>query len=354
MNFRDCFLHQLSIHRSMRPSDVAKLCYQAAYGAEHLLTDVERAKRYFDSEFDSVEERGGDILELISPSVARIDLGAWKSAKIPKDWLFNIFLSSATVANGGRETLLRYLSEAETCLDSSHVGFSRDEWSEFIQAYKNQGMPAIHHSEEYRQAEKPAYRIVDSKALLLLPILKRAAELESNPKTKIIAIDGRAASGKSTLSRLLSAALDAPVVHMDDFFLPPELRSEARLAEAGGNIHYERFADEVLPYIRSSESFAYKVFDCSQMAFGEERLVKKSEWRIVEGSYSHHPNFGDYADIRVLVTVDENTQAERILERNGERMAEIFKKRWIPMEEAYFDKCEIAKNSDFAINTRQK
>ena len=66
----------------------------------------------------------------------------------------------------------------------------------------------------------------------------------------LIAVDGNAASGKSTLAARLSAYF-APqcsvnVFHMDDFFLPPTLRTPERLGEPGGNVHYERFLDEVL------------------------------------------------------------------------------------------------------------
>lgn len=32
---------QMRIHPSMTPRDIAKLCYQAARGAEHLLTDLD-------------------------------------------------------------------------------------------------------------------------------------------------------------------------------------------------------------------------------------------------------------------------------------------------------------------------
>lgn len=66
----------------------------------------------------------------------------------------------------------------------------------------------------------------------------------------VAAIDGNAAAGKSTLAARI-AAFFAPrcsvnVFHMDDFFLPGALRTPERLAEPGGNVHYERFQDEVL------------------------------------------------------------------------------------------------------------
>jgi hypothetical protein len=69
----------------------------------------------------------------------------------------------------------------------------------------------------------------------------------------------------------------------------------------------------------------------------------------VEGSYAHHPRFADYADLRVFSTVDETEQMSRILSRNGERMAEMFRTRWIPMEEAYFHHFGIREMADIVL-----
>ena len=66
----------------------------------------------------------------------------------------------------------------------------------------------------------------------------------------VIAMDGRAAAGKTTLAEELAVTLGGAVVHMDDFFLPGELRTPERLAAPGGNVHAERFVEEVLPYLR--------------------------------------------------------------------------------------------------------
>ena len=136
---------------------------------------------------------------------------------------------------------------------------------------------------------------------------------------------------------------------MDDFFLPPALRSEERLAMAGGNVHYERFVEEVLPKLRSGAAFSYRRFDCSRMDMGELREVKSSPIRIVEGSYSHHPALGRYADLHIFSDVASEEQQRRILARNGERMLEMFRSRWIPMEERYFAEYAIRENADLVI-----
>ena len=66
-------------------------------------------------------------------------------------------------------------------------------------------------------------------------------------QTRVIAaIDGRCGAGKSTLAAQLQAQLSCRVFHMDDFFLRPEQRTAARLAQPGENVDHERFLSEVL------------------------------------------------------------------------------------------------------------
>ena len=72
------------------------------------------------------------------------------------------------------------------------------------------------------------------------------------------------------------------------------------------------------------------------MAMNGTRAVDATPIRIVEGSYAHHPAFGEYAHLRVFATVDAEEQMARIRTRNGAWLAERFEKEWIPMEERYF------------------
>jgi len=326
----------------MQPRDVIKLCYQAARGAEHLLADTTRARAYFDQEYAATPaDTSLPLFEPISENVSRVNIAAWKAANLPADWLFRMFVHTASVPMGGAELLAQYVDEAAAIVDERLPG-----WAEALSAWREAGMPAVHHSEEYRAGEHPAYRIVNGRFQCILPLLER---LNHSTDLHVIAIDGRAASGKTTKAMLLSAALDAPVIHMDDFFLPPSLRTEERLAQPGGNVHYERFAEEVLPHLTSGEAFVYRVFDCSRMDFHGLREIPAAPVRIVEGSYAHHPALGDYADLRVFTSVNEAEQMARILARNGEGMAEMFRTRWIPMEEQYFAAMDAASRCDLIL-----
>ena len=55
----------------------------------------------------------------------------------------------------------------------------------------------------------------------LLPIIERVETLLQQTGRCILAIDGMAAAGKTTAAEYLASRWNAPVVHMDDFFLPP-------------------------------------------------------------------------------------------------------------------------------------
>ena len=342
MTFADCLRAQLRLHPSMQPRDVIKLCYQAARGAEHLLSDLTRARAYFDQEYNTVPADDAlPLLEPISEHVARVNLAAWKASGMPAEWLFRMFVHTANVPMGGDELLQTCIAEAATVLGASLPG-----WTEAVAAWREAGLPAVHHSDAYRAAEQPAYRIVNSRLMCILPILKRLHQSEG---VRVISIDGRAASGKTTRAALLGVALDAPVIHMDDFFLPPSLRTAERLAQPGGNVHHERFAEEVLPALASGAPFSYRVFDCSVMDFQGAREIPAAPVRIVEGSYAHHPALGHYAQLRVFTDIPPKEQMDRILLRNGPQLAEMFRTRWIPLEERYFQEYRIREQADLLL-----
>lgn len=98
----------------------------------------------------------------------------------------------------------------------------------------------------------------------------------------VAALDGMAAAGKTTAAALLCEAFGGACVHMDDFFLPPALRTPQRLSQPGGNVHYERFAEEVAPALHLGRALCYGVFDCSRMTLAARAACpprRLSLWR---------------------------------------------------------------------------
>ena len=139
-------------------------------------------------------------------------------------------------------------------------------------------------------------------------------------QTRVIAaIDGRCGAGKSTLAAQLQAQLSCRVFHMDDFFLRPEQRTAARLAQPGENVDHERFLSEVLQPALRGEAVVYRPFRCARQALDEP------------------------------VTVDAAEQLRRIEARSGPEKLRMFRDRWIPLEESYFTAFDLPARCDMAL-----
>ena len=166
----------------------------------------------------------------------------------------------------------------------------------------------------------------------------------------VIGMDGMAASGKTTLAALLAERLDASVIHMDDFFLPQGFRTPERLRTPGGNVYYERFCQEVKPYIRSGKLFGYRVFDAHKHVYVDTRDVWPKPVIIVEGCYCMHPEIGDIYDLRLFVEVSPYEQEQRIAATRA-KVADMYKAMWIPMENRYHKAFGIKEQCDMVITS---
>lgn len=183
----------------------------------------------------------------------------------------------------------------------------------------------------------------------MLDVIAKIDELMASSSNVLVAIDGMAAAGKSTLAGKLAEHFNCAVVRMDDFFLPVPLKTPERLAEPGGNVDYERFAKEVLPYIVDSKPFSFAPFNCKIMDFDPPINYSPNKLTIVEGAYSLHPTLSHIYNLKIFIKIDDKTQMERILARNGEEMAQKFKNMWIPMEHKYFEAHNIKSTCDVVL-----
>ena len=167
----------------------------------------------------------------------------------------------------------------------------------------------------------------------------------------LVAIDGRCASGKTSLAGKLQRHYGCNVIHMDHFFLRPEQRTQERLNTPGENVDHERFLEEVLMPLKRGEGFSYCPFDCSVQTLSEPVTIIPGALTIIEGSYSCHLTLRDHYDLRIFLTVGSKEQMCRITERNGEEKAKMFQNRWIPLEERYFSAFEVAERCDYRFDT---
>ena len=333
---KDILLRHAARYPRMQCRDYLKLLYQSEFGGGHLIADPEKALAWLERE--SAEAGGAPEVpfEAIGGGLVRMYLPA---DGISARTALGLFMETCT-PRGSLEGLNRKLE----LLLELHPEFSDD-----VAEYRAAGCPAQRHSEEYRAAYSPAYRLAPEAAQKFLPLFQAIDRLMSEKPFARIAIDGRCASGKSTLGALLQRVYGANLLHMDDYFLPFERKTPERLAEPGGNVDYERFYAEIASRPADSE-IVFRPFDCSVQALGDPVPVAPKPLTVVEGSYALHPALRGSYDLKVFLDIDAERQSARILKRNGPDMHARFVSEWIPLENAYFDGLGIRACADLAFD----
>lgn len=162
MPFEQCLREQAILHPSLMPQDAVKLCYQAAYGAEHLAPDPAHAVRVFEQEFERTAPKDGPLAEVIGPDFARVNLSVWKHRGLPPRILLDAFLKTAACPAGADadQQFDSMLSCVARLAQDGALPFDVAAFGSFLAHYRANGGGALHHSAQYRDREKPAYRVV--------------------------------------------------------------------------------------------------------------------------------------------------------------------------------------------------
>lgn len=322
---------------SLETQDAVKFLYQHYMGPGHLIDDEATALSRLKSEWDCViPDPDAPLFHPLGNGLCRLNLNRCKADNLSVFTVAKIFILTARHFVPNKQSLEQNLELINS------LPFSQDAVSEYLNQYRAQSCPMVSHSPRFRQQYHPAYRIILSRYVNILPALSAIDNaLKEQPHLRV-AIDGPCASGKSTLGKVLQEIYDCPLIHMDDFFLRPEQRTPERLAQPGGNVDYDRFAREVLSPLLANQLFSYRPWMCQRGSLGEEITVSPAPLTVVEGSYSLHPDLRDAYHLRIWVESRPEVRRQRLLERGGPECLERFEQLWIPLENRYFSACSVA------------
>ncbi len=346
---------QLQRYPKMQPQDAAKLVYQHVFGAEEKNVNKEQSLDFIRKEYEAgryshtVEDLSKlPLYEHIGNRYARVNLLAAGDAG-ELEIINEMYAATSKMSEGDTRLYISRLYLLIELARNGNFSFGESEMNEFLKTYEKAGYPKLTHSGIYKELYEPAYRVIDARFIRLRPLISRINELLRRKDKIVIAFDGKRGSGKSTAAALISLIYDTTVISMDDFALPAELSSRERLAEPGGNIHYERFLEEVAIHIKKDEKFTYSRYDIGVMNYTAQVEAEPRRVMIVDGTYSQHIEYRSIYDIKVFFDADDATMQANIINTRGEQYYYALQNSWLLMDKMYFEHSEIKQKSDFVI-----
>ena len=143
----------------MQPTDAVKLIYQNEFGGGHLIRDEEACLNYLLREYEAVTpDPGMPLYESIGNGIVRVNLAAVKPEDLEQ--LGRDFISSAARHKGTIDRFLSKLEVLRALTAESIFAFDLSTLNAYLSEYEAAGYPAVSHSRQYRQAYKPAYRVI--------------------------------------------------------------------------------------------------------------------------------------------------------------------------------------------------
>lgn len=349
---KNLLLKQYNLYPNMQIQDMVKLIYQNEFAGGHLIKNEKDSLQKLQEECHYLEQKSPNIripdyvFEEIGNDLCRLHLTVLQCNNIELTTVNRFFLNTANSISGSIKSFEEKLDVLRQCCKDKELPYPLEELDAYLYVYKHHGYQPVSHSEIYRAAYAPAYRIVKSQYRDFFKIFCKIDLLMKSKDTVNVAIDGNSSAGKTTLASLISDVYDCNIFHMDDFFLTPELKTEERLKEVGGNVDYVRFGQEIIDGLNKGSKFKYRIYDCKQMDFVKTISVTPKKLNIIEGAYSMHPTLINNYDLKIFLHIDEKEQSSRILKRNGASMLRKFLSEWIPLENGYFEEFKVQKRSD--------
>lgn len=185
-------------------------------------------------------------------------------------------------------------------------------------------------------------------------LLALLAGIPRRHETLLVGIDGRGASGKSTLARRLErASTDIAVVEFDDFYLPLrdwEARAGSADGEIGGNFDWRRLRDQVLIPLSQDAPASYQRYDWPTDELSEWHTVPVGGTVVVEGNYCTRRELFGFYDYTVWIDAPRELRLERGLRRGGQDTRERWLTEWMPEEDRYLQAEHPANRADLVLD----
>jgi uridine kinase len=164
-------------------------------------------------------------------------------------------------------------------------------------------------------------------------------------RTHLIAIDGKAGSGKTTLANQLFLATaihrDVNIIHLDEVYAGWENALGKSLTNTLSNL---------LENLSNERTSSLPIFNWYKMAFDGWKEIAPSNLIIIEGVGSAQAAVRKFATATIWLDVDPAIGLQRVLDRDGNEFRDEML-HWQQAENTLFQNDHTRENADFILST---
>jgi len=333
-NFKQYLVRNYNRHPNSELIDYLKLIYQSEFAGGHMIKSKESSLSFINDEIKISNNKNEELYNYISSNIVRINLSAYKALSLKIDLLNDLFYNSnkLSFSNKNINEKVCILSN----LKNNQLIKINDYSLEKLIEFRDNPIPT-HHSSIYNKLYQPHYRVIDTS---LLPLFFRILKFQNfidnlpNDKLTIIAVEGRCASGKSTITNKLK---NVTIIHADDFFSKTDLLDFDSL-------------NAVLSKIKMNQKLEYTTYNCMTNTYHTKIIDMVEPVVIVEGVYSYHQKIRHNFHKLVYIETTKELQMKYLKERTKDiKLYNKFISLWIPREEEYFNNNNLIELSNVII-----
>ncbi len=178
-----------------------------------------------------------------------------------------------------------------------------------------------------------------------MQLIAALLDLCSEKERPIIAIDGPAGAGKTTLAHeiflALSPKMSVSVIHMDDLY-------------NGWDNALGEDLTSVLQYLaaqhRNISAAEIRRYNWTTSSFGESETIEPADLLILEGVGSGDKSLQDGLAALIWIDIDPEIGVMRVIARDGYQVEDEMKK-WLGTQQEYFSQHSTREKADFILTT---